>query len=157
MGFADRMNNMPKYVVSTTFNEAAWNNSTIIGDHLSERVSRFKQQPGGDMLVAGSCTLTQSLMTRGLIDEYRLLVYPVILGSALPATAQATRIEYISVDCMIVGVFLAGPIEGSDLPSAASSAGIKYHLLRQLFDQRGAFQHTDLNLCLFTKLAHIDA
>lgn len=80
-GFADRINNLPKYVVSTTLKEATWNNSTIISDHLTEQVTRIKQQPGQDILISGSSMLTQSLIPGGLIDEYRLLVYPVILGS----------------------------------------------------------------------------
>jgi len=81
MGFADRMNNLPKYVVSTTMSEASWNNSTIIQDHLAEQVSMLKQQPGQDILVPGSSKLIKYLMTDNLIDEYRLLVYPIILGS----------------------------------------------------------------------------
>jgi dihydrofolate reductase len=80
MGFADRMNSLPKYVVSTTLTEASWNNSTIIREHLSEEVSRLKQMPGQDILIAGSSKLVQPLMQGNLIDEYRLLVYPIILG-----------------------------------------------------------------------------
>src|SRR4030043_910188 len=81
MGFAERMNTLPKYVVSTTLKTASWNNSTIISDQLSEQVSRLKHQPGQDILIAESCTLAQSLMRSGLVDEYRLLVYPTVLGS----------------------------------------------------------------------------
>ena len=66
MGFSKRMNTLPKYVVSTTLKEATCNKSTIISDHLSEQVARYKQQPGQDILIAGSCTLAQSLMRSGL-------------------------------------------------------------------------------------------
>ena len=57
MGFSERMNTLPKYVVSTTLKEATWNNSTIISDHLSEQDAKYKQQPGQDILIDGSCTL----------------------------------------------------------------------------------------------------
>lgn len=80
-GFADRMNSLPKYVVSMTLEKAEWNNSTIIKENIIEEVSKLKQQPGQDILVAGSGTLVQTLMQHDLIDEYRLLVYPVVLGS----------------------------------------------------------------------------
>ena len=80
-GFADRMNALPKYVVSTTLKNAGWNNSTIIKEDIVEAIARLKQQSGQDLLVAGSATLIQTLMQNDLIDEYRLLVYPVLLGS----------------------------------------------------------------------------
>ncbi len=79
-GFADRMNSLPKYVVSTTLNEATWNNSTLIKANIAEEVSRLKQQPGQDILVAGSGQLVRFLMQHGLVDEYRLMVFPIVLG-----------------------------------------------------------------------------
>lgn len=79
-GFADRMNGLPKYVVSTTLNEAAWNNSTLIKANIAEEVSRLKQQPGKDILVSGSGRLVRTLMQHGLVDEYRLMVHPIVLG-----------------------------------------------------------------------------
>jgi dihydrofolate reductase len=81
VGFADRMNGLPKYVVSTTLDKAEWNNSTIIKGDVAEEVARLKQQPGQDILVAGSAALARTLQQHGLVDEYRLLVYPVVLGS----------------------------------------------------------------------------
>jgi dihydrofolate reductase len=80
-GFADRMNSLPKYVVSTTLEEVEWNNSKLIKGNVAEEVTRLKQQPGQDILIAGSGTLVQTLMHHDLIDDYRLLVYPVVLGS----------------------------------------------------------------------------
>jgi len=80
-GFADRMNSLPKYVVSTTLEKVEWNNSRLIKANVAEEVSKLKQQPGQDILVAGSATLVQTLMHHDLIDEYRLLTYPVVLGS----------------------------------------------------------------------------
>jgi dihydrofolate reductase len=78
--FADRMNSLPKYVVSTTLEEAEWNNSTIIKENVVTEVSRLKEQPGRIILVAGSATLVKTLMQHELVDEYRLLVYPIVLG-----------------------------------------------------------------------------
>ena len=79
-GFADKMNSMPKYVVSTTLKKAEWNNSTIIKSNVVEEVSGLKKQSGGDILVAGSMTLIRTLMDHDLVDEYRLLTYPIVLG-----------------------------------------------------------------------------
>ena len=78
--YAEMMNGYPKYVVSTTLQEAEWNNSTIIRDNVAEEVSRLKQQPGKDILVFGSADLVNELMSHGLIDEYRLMVFPVVVG-----------------------------------------------------------------------------
>lgn len=81
VGFADKMNSMPKFVVSTTLDKAQWNNSSLIKDDVAAAVSALKQQPGGPILVAGSGQLARTLMRHGLVDEYRLMVYPVVLGS----------------------------------------------------------------------------
>lgn len=79
-GFAERMNSLPKYVVSTTLKKAEWNNSTIIKTNVVEEIAKLKKQPGGDILIAGSMTLIRTLMEHDLVDEYRLLVYPIVLG-----------------------------------------------------------------------------
>jgi dihydrofolate reductase len=79
--FADKFNNMPKYVVSTTMDEADWNNSTVIKGDVAEEVGKLKEQPGGDILVNGSVQLVHALVEDDLIDEYRLMVFPVVLGS----------------------------------------------------------------------------
>jgi dihydrofolate reductase len=78
--FADLMNGMPKYVVSTTLKRPAWNNSSVISQNIAEEVSRLKDLPGKDILIAGSARLVQTLMPHNIIDEYRLMVYPVLLG-----------------------------------------------------------------------------
>ena len=80
-GFADRMNSLPKYVVSTSLEEAEWNNSTIIDGNVAEEVAALKQKPGQDILVNGSAELVNSLMEADLVDEYRLMVHPVVQGS----------------------------------------------------------------------------
>ena len=78
--FGKKMNAMPKVVVSTTLTEAAWNNTTIISGDLAAEVNRLKQRYQGDILVAGSATLVHALTKLGLVDEYRLMVHPVVLG-----------------------------------------------------------------------------
>lgn len=80
-GFADRMNSLPKYVASTTLGKVEWNNSRLIEGDVAQHVAGLKQQPGQDMLIYGSGQLVRYLLRHGLIDEYRLLVYPVVLGS----------------------------------------------------------------------------
>lgn len=81
-GFADRMNSLPKFVVSTTLEDPLeWNNSTLIKGNIAEEVANLKQQPGQDILIYGSGDLVHTLMQHGLIDQYRLLVHPVVLGS----------------------------------------------------------------------------
>jgi dihydrofolate reductase len=79
--FADKFNNMPKYVVSSTLENPEWNNSTVLDGDLAEEVTKLKQQHDGDIVVHGSAQLVQSLLDRDLVDELRLMVYPVVLGS----------------------------------------------------------------------------
>jgi dihydrofolate reductase len=80
-GFAEKFNGMPKYVVSTTLKDPAWNNSHVIDpDSLVEEVNRLKQEGDGLLAVHGSNTLIQALMEHDLVDEYRLMVFPVVLG-----------------------------------------------------------------------------
>ena len=80
MGIADKLNRVPKYVVSSTLKKAKWNNSTIIKENIVEEISRLKQQPGNEIQIEGSASLVQSLMKANLVDEYRFLVHPVIMG-----------------------------------------------------------------------------
>jgi dihydrofolate reductase len=79
-GYADRMNGLPKFVVSTTLQEAAWNNSSLIAGDIALQVGRLKQQPGQDILIFGSGVLAHTLIQHDLIDQYQLLVYPVVIG-----------------------------------------------------------------------------
>jgi dihydrofolate reductase len=78
--FADMMNGMPKHVVSTTLKQAAWKNSSLIKSNVAEEVRKLKTLPGKDILVAGSGQLVQALIQDDLVDEYRLMIFPVILG-----------------------------------------------------------------------------
>ena len=78
---AEYFNNVRKYVVSRTLEEPLeWNNSTLIGDDIVERISDLKRQDGEDITVHGSAALAQTLLRHDLVDSYRLLVYPIILG-----------------------------------------------------------------------------
>ena len=79
--FADKLNAMPKYVVSSTLEEAAWNNSTVLRGDVAEEVGRLKREVDGVILVAGSAQLVQALIEHDLVDELRLMVFPVLLGS----------------------------------------------------------------------------
>jgi dihydrofolate reductase len=79
-GFADRFNSMPKHVATRTLKKLEWNNSHVIKGDIATEVSKLKQQPGKDIVIHGSPGLVRSLMPHELIDEYRLLVYPIILG-----------------------------------------------------------------------------
>lgn len=78
--FGEKMNSMPKYVVSTTLENPEWNNTTVLRGDLSEEVGRLKAQYEGDILVAGSAQLVQSLLERDLVDELHLMVFPTVLG-----------------------------------------------------------------------------
>jgi dihydrofolate reductase len=79
--FADKFNNMPKYVVSSTLKDPDWTNSTVIDGDLAQAVSKLREEVDGDVVVHGSAQLVQALVDQGLVDELRLMVFPVILGA----------------------------------------------------------------------------
>ena len=79
-GIANHKNSMPKYVVTSRPLQAQWHNTTVIQNDIVEEISRLKQQPGKDILIEGSATLVQALAQAGLIDEYKLLVHPSVMG-----------------------------------------------------------------------------
>jgi dihydrofolate reductase len=79
--FADKFNNMPKYVVSSTLSEPAWNNSTVLCGDIVAEVAKLKDSLAGEISVHGSAQLAQTLLEHGLVDELRLMVFPVVLGS----------------------------------------------------------------------------
>ena len=80
--FGDVMNAIPKYVVSTTLGDAtAWRNSTLIKDNIVEQVRALKEQPGKNILIDGSSVLIHTLAQNDLLDEYHLMVYPLVLGN----------------------------------------------------------------------------
>ena len=78
---ASRLNALPKYVASTTLTSVDWNNSTLLGSDTVAAIEKLKSQPGGELQVQGSGNLIQTLIEHDLVDEYRLLIYPVHLGA----------------------------------------------------------------------------
>jgi dihydrofolate reductase len=90
VGFADKMNSMPKYVVSSTLENPEWNNSTVLEGDLGEAVGKLKQEIDGVILVGGSAQLAQSLIELDLVDELRLMVFPVVLGSGKRLFGEAS-------------------------------------------------------------------
>jgi dihydrofolate reductase len=100
VGFADAMNSMPKYVVSTTLQDAdaSWNNSKVIrGDVVSE-ITALKERLQGDLLVAGSATLVQTLLEHRLVDELRLMVFPIVLGKGKRLFGQVSEPATLALD-----------------------------------------------------------
>jgi dihydrofolate reductase len=79
--FADRFNSMPKYVVSSTLRDPEWTNTTVLGGDLPAAVARVNEERDGDVVVHGSAQLVQGLLAGDLLDELRLMVFPVVLGS----------------------------------------------------------------------------
>jgi dihydrofolate reductase len=88
--FADKFNNMPKYVVSTTLSDPEWNNSTVIKDDVPAEVAKVKDQHDGDVLVNGSAQLVKTLAENDLVDEYRLMVFPTVLGGGKRLVADTS-------------------------------------------------------------------
>ena len=82
-GFADKFNGMHKYVASTTLKDPEWNNSHVLGPDLASEVARVKGEHDGDLLVNGSVTLVHALAAEGLVDQWNLMVFPLILGKGL--------------------------------------------------------------------------
>jgi dihydrofolate reductase len=88
--FADKFNQMPKYVVSSTLKDPDWTNSTVIGGNVREEVARLRDEIDGDIVVHGSATLAQALIEEDLVDEFRLMVFPVVLGSGKRLFGETT-------------------------------------------------------------------
>lgn len=94
--FADRMNGIPKYVVSTTLDKAKWNNTTVLKGDMAEGVRKLKNGDGGDILVYGSADLVNALTQHDLADEYRLMVHPVV-GSGKRLFADGTDLSVLQL------------------------------------------------------------
>jgi dihydrofolate reductase len=107
-GFADRIHDLPKYVVSSTLDKSDWNNVRFIHANIVEEVSKLKQQPGQNILVAGSAELIQTLIEHDLVDEYRFLVYPVVVGSGkkLFQSGQNLSLKLVEATPLSTGVVL---------------------------------------------------
>ena len=89
--YARKLNSMRKIVFSKSLEKAEWNNSQLMKEVLPEEIAKLKQEPGKDMVIYGSASIVQTLTNLGLIDEYQLLVHPVVLGSGKPLFAGITK------------------------------------------------------------------
>jgi dihydrofolate reductase len=98
-GFAEKMNSMRKYVVSKTLKDgdATWNNTKVIRGDIADEVRRLKAQPGGDILVAGSAQLVDLLVDNNLVDEYRLMVFPIVLGGGKRLFGHANKANALAL------------------------------------------------------------
>jgi len=102
--FADKFNSMPKYVVSSTLKEPQWNNSTVLGGDFADEIAKLKQEQDGDIVVHGSARLVQALVEHDLVDELRLMVFPVVLGSGKRLFGETSDKKPLRlVDSKVVG------------------------------------------------------
>jgi dihydrofolate reductase len=102
--FADKFNTMPKYVVSSTLQAPEWNNSTVLKGDVAEEVARLRQEQAGDIVVHGSARLVQTLVEHDLVDEFRLMVFPVVLGSGKRLFSETSEKKSLRlVDSKVVG------------------------------------------------------
>jgi dihydrofolate reductase len=88
--WADRLNSLPKYVVSSTLKEPKWSNSTVLKGDVVKEVSKLKQEIDGDILIYASYQLVRTLIEHGLVDEFRLVVFPVVLGAGVRLFGEAS-------------------------------------------------------------------
>jgi dihydrofolate reductase len=79
--YADKINGMPKYVVSSTLEDPEWDNTTVLKGNVASEVGKLKEQLGGEILIYGSAQLTYALMEHDLVDEWRLMVFPIVVGA----------------------------------------------------------------------------
>ena len=102
--FADKFNSMPKYVVSSTLDEPEWNNSTVLKGDVAQEVGKLRQEQDGDIVVHGSARLVQTLIEHDLVDEFRLMVYPVVLGGGKRLFGETSDKKPLRlVDSKVVG------------------------------------------------------
>ena len=101
--FADKFNTMPKYVVSSTLEDPEWSNTTVLKGDLAEEVANLKKQHDGDIVVHGSASLAQGLLERDLVDELRLMVFPVLLGTGKRLFGEMSLKALRLVDSKVVG------------------------------------------------------
>ena len=107
-GFAEKMNGMPKYVVSSTLEEASWENTTILSGDLADEVAKLHREIDGVILVAGSTQLVQGLLEHDLVDELRLMVFPVLLGEGKRLFGDVTAKKPLNlVDSKTIGAGIA--------------------------------------------------
>jgi dihydrofolate reductase len=102
--FADKFNTMPKYVVSSTLESPEWTNTTVLKGDVADEVAKLKEQQDGDIVVHGSVQLVQALLENDLVDELRLMVFPVVLGSGKRLFGETSDKKPLQlVDSKVVG------------------------------------------------------
>jgi dihydrofolate reductase len=102
--FADKFNAMPKYVVSSTLEDPEWNNSIVLKGDVADEVAKLKREQDGDIVVHGSPQLVQTLIEHDLVDEFRLMVFPVVLGSGKRLFGETSDKKPLRlVDSKVVG------------------------------------------------------
>jgi dihydrofolate reductase len=102
--FADKFNTMPKYVVSSTLDDPQWNNSTVLSGDIAEEVARLKREQDGEIVVHGSARLVQALLEHDLVDEVRLMVFPIVLGDGKRLFGETSDKKLLRlVDSKVVG------------------------------------------------------
>ena len=102
--FADKFNSMPKYVVSNSLTDPTWQNTTVIGGDVPAEIAKLKDETEGAILVSGSGTLVQTLLEHDLVDELRLMVFPVVLGTGKRLFGETTDKKSLRlVDSRVVG------------------------------------------------------
>ena len=102
--FADKFNSMPKYVVSSTLDDPEWNNTTVLKGDVTEEVAKLKQEVDGNIVVHGSPRLVQTLFDHDLVDEFRLMVFPVVLGTGKRLFGEMSDKKTLRlVDSKVVG------------------------------------------------------
>jgi dihydrofolate reductase len=115
--FADKFNSMPKYVVSSTMDRADWTNTTVIKGDVVEEVSSLRERLDGNIVVHGSARLVQTLIENDLVDELRLMVFPVVLGAGKKMFGDTTAIKKMRlVESRAVGdegvsILIYGPVQ----------------------------------------------
>jgi dihydrofolate reductase len=117
---AEHMNNYPKYVVSTTLDKVEWNNSHLIKGDIVTEITKLKAQPGKDILVYGSATLVNFLLQQGLVDELRLLVYPVTVGGGKRLFSDETKVTLQLTEVKPAGQGVIALIYGVAKPDTSS-------------------------------------
>jgi class 3 adenylate cyclase/dihydrofolate reductase len=154
---AKRMNEATKYVVSNTLKEADWANSTLLSGDWAAQVADLKRKPGGDILVEGSADLVNGLMERDLIDEYQLLVFPVILGSGKHLFRDGIDLRplrLVNTKAFPSGVVLLVYHPASEMPTSQYAEPGQYAWTTEQVRSLQAAQNTDrvLATVLFTDI-----
>lgn len=130
--YAAPMNEIPKIVFSRSLKTAAWGKTRIVAGDLAEEIKRLKQESGRDLLAHGGVRFAQSLIATGLIDEYRLLVHPVVLGSGkplFPGVAEPMRFKFVSQTAFRTGMVALelqpAQVGGQVLPQGEDAAPVR--------------------------------